>query len=73
MAEMDIMELPNRETRYFCRVIRPWIAKEEWVNWDERKSQVTFKKGTPIDVINKFLICRPKLADNYIREYKIEK
>lgn len=67
------MELPNRETRYFSRVIDHWIANEECLDFEKSIFQITFKKNTPIDIINKFLICRPKLKLHYIHEYKIEK
>lgn len=65
MQILNDLELPNRETLYFNDHIVPWIAKEEWASLDHKEIVLTFKKNTPVDVINKFLICRPKLAVKY--------
>lgn len=70
--EMDIMEIPNKETAYFAQYIDPWLCKERW-NDKKNRMEVTFKKNTPIDVLNKYLICRPKLPINYAEHYHIEK
>lgn len=73
MEKMDIMELPNRETLYFYKNINQWIDREKVVDSEKRIYKVIFKKDTPVDVINYFLICRPKLKINYSSEYEVEK
>lgn len=54
--------MPNKEILYFNDHIVPWIEKEEWANNEHTEVALTFKKNTPVDIINKFLICRSELA-----------
>lgn len=63
--------MPNKEILYFNDHIVPWIEKEEWANNEHTEVALTFKKNTPVDIINKFLICRSELDINYTADYKI--
>lgn len=71
MQVLNDLKMPNKETLYFNDHIVPWIEKEEWANNEHTEVALTFKKNTPVDIINKFLICRSKLAINYTADYKI--
>ena len=63
--------MPNKVILYFNDHIVPWIEKEEWANNEHTEVALTFKKNTPVDIINKFLICRSELAITYTEDYKI--
>ena len=71
MQVLNDLKMPNKETLYFNDHIVPWIEKEEWANNEHTEVALTFKKNTPVDIINKFLICRSELAINYTVDYKI--
>ncbi|MDK7582419.1 hypothetical protein QP535_01705 [Lactobacillus crispatus] len=62
MQVLNDWKMPNKETLYFNDHIVPWIEKEEWANNEHTEVALTFKKNTPVDIINKFLICRSELA-----------
>ena len=71
MQVLNDLKMPNKETLYFNDHIVPWIEKEEWANNEHTEVALTFKKNTPVDIINRFLICRSELAINYTAGYKI--
>lgn len=62
MQVLNDLKMPNKETLYFNDHIVPWMEKEEWANNEHTEVALTFKKNTPVDIINKFLICRSELA-----------
>ena len=71
MQVLNDLKMPNKETLYFNDHIVPWIEKEEWANNEHTEVALTFKKNTPVDIINKCLICRSELAISYTADYKI--
>ena len=71
MQVLNDLKMPNKETLYFNDHIVPWIEKEEWANNEHTEVALTFKKNTPVDIINKFLICRSEVSIKYTAYYKI--
>ena len=71
MQVLNDLKMPNKETLYFNDHIVPWIEKEEWANNEHTEVALTFKKNSPVDIINRFLICRSELTINYTADYKI--
>ena len=61
MQVLNDLKMPNKETLYFNDHIVPWIEKEEWANNEHTEVALTFKKNTPVDIINKFVNCNIKL------------
>ena len=61
MQVLNDLKMPNKETLYFNDHIVPWIEKEEWANNEHTEVALTFKKNTPVDIINKLKLESTKI------------